>query len=319
MGFWAIQRLFFSFCLAFFGRLAGTVISGGRIMPGGYEGYTSAGAPTNGTSEVQTLTKSGTLSGGTFKLSFRGEVTGALNYNASAANIVAALEALPSIGTGGVTATGGTINSNPVVVTFAGNLGKRAITELIALAYNSLTGSSPSIGIAETTAGVDASGLGAPAGAELIDTTNGAQYINVGTAAAPDWQRVSAGPSGVVPQIAKVALAALDTGGGVLSWQNPEGVAIIIQRVELDTSVVATAACTIDVGTTASSATTTSDNLIDGLDVNAALGTFDNITDKGTNGKSRQKLAAGKWVTGTKASGAAAGLAGYAYIHYHRA
>jgi hypothetical protein len=42
----------------------------------------------------------------------------------------------------------------------------------------------------------------------------------------------------------------------------------------------------------------------------------DNLGDAGTNGKTRQKLAAGKWVTGSVASGAAAGLVGFAYIHY---
>jgi len=117
-------------------------------------------------------------------------------------------------------------------------------------------------------------------------------------------------------KIAKVALAAKDTGGGVLAWANPEVASIIIERIILDVTRAATAACTIDVGTTATSATTSSDNLIDGVDVNTAVGVFDNITDKGNNGKSKQKLESGKWVTGSKASGAAAGLAGYAYIFY---
>lgn len=119
--------------------------------------------------------------------------------------------------------------------------------------------------------------------------------------------------------VAKVALAALDTGGAALSWQNPEGVAIIIDRLELDVTTVTTGAGTISVGTTATNGTTSSANLIDTLDVNAATGLFDNITDKGTLGKSRQKLASGKWVTGSKASGALAGLVGFAYIHYHLA
>lgn len=114
----------------------------------------------------------------------------------------------------------------------------------------------------------------------------------------------------------KVALGVADTGGGVLSWQNPEGAAIIIERLIIDVTTASTAACTVDFGTTAVGATTSSDNLIDGLDVNAATGTFDNITDKGDNGKSRQKLASGKWVTGSMKTGAAAGLAGYAYIQY---
>lgn len=118
-------------------------------------------------------------------------------------------------------------------------------------------------------------------------------------------------------KIARVALAAVDTAGGVFAWQNPEAGSIVISRVEVNVTTVATGACTLDIGTTATNATTSSDTLIDGLDVNAATGLFDNITDKGTNGKSRQLLASGKWVTASKASGATAGLVGYAYIYYH--
>lgn len=119
-----------------------------------------------------------------------------------------------------------------------------------------------------------------------------------------------------VSKIAKVALGVADTGGGVLSWANPETGSIIITRVVLDVTTKSTGACTLDVGTTAASATTVVDTLLDGVDVGTAIGTFDNIEDQGTNGTSRQKLATGKWVTASKASGAAAGLAGYAYIEY---
>lgn len=118
--------------------------------------------------------------------------------------------------------------------------------------------------------------------------------------------------------VERVALGSSDSAGGILAWANPLDTSIFITKIVLDVTTVAAAACTIDVGTTATSAATSSDNLIDGLDVNAAIITADNITDKGTNGKSRQKLASGKWVTGSKATGAAASLAGYAYIHYTR-
>lgn len=120
-------------------------------------------------------------------------------------------------------------------------------------------------------------------------------------------------------RVVKVPLAAVDTAGGVFSWQNPEAGAIIIDRVELDVTTVATGACTVDVGSTSASATTLSDNLIDGADVHTAVALFDNITDIGANGKSRQKIAAGKWITGSTASGASAGIVGNAYIHYHLA
>jgi hypothetical protein len=119
-----------------------------------------------------------------------------------------------------------------------------------------------------------------------------------------------------ITKIVKVALGVADTGGGVLSWANPETGSIIITRVVLDVTTKSTSACTLDVGTTAASATTSSDTLIDGVDVGTAIGTFDNYEDAGTNGTSRQKLATGKWVTASKASGAAAGLVGYAYIEY---
>lgn len=115
--------------------------------------------------------------------------------------------------------------------------------------------------------------------------------------------------------IRKVALAALDTGGGVLAWQNPESGSIIITGFSVDVTTASTGACTVDFGTTATNATTSSDNLIDGASV-AAIAVLSNIDDKGTNGKSRQKLATGKWITGSMASGAAAGLVGYAYIRY---
>jgi len=115
----------------------------------------------------------------------------------------------------------------------------------------------------------------------------------------------------------RAALAALDTGGGVLSLANPEGADIIVTRLVLDITTAATGACTVDAGI-AAGATTSSDNLIDGLDVNAATGVFDNIEDKGTNGKTRQKWESDQYLTISMATGAAAGLAGYAYVEYIR-
>ena len=115
---------------------------------------------------------------------------------------------------------------------------------------------------------------------------------------------------------APLTLAALDTGGGVLAWVNPESVAIIITRITIDITTKSTAASTIDAGTTATSAATSSDNLIDGADAGAVEAVFDNYGDPGTNGKFKQKLAVGKWVTISRASGACAGLVGKAYIEY---
>jgi hypothetical protein len=116
-------------------------------------------------------------------------------------------------------------------------------------------------------------------------------------------------------KVAKVALAAVGTGGGIIAWQNPEAVSIHVLRVVLDITTQTSGACTADVGTTATNATTSSDNLIDGVSL-AASGLVDNLGDAGSNGKARQKLAAGKWVTASVASGTVTGLVGSAYIHY---
>jgi hypothetical protein len=111
-------------------------------------------------------------------------------------------------------------------------------------------------------------------------------------------------------------LAAVDTAGGIFSWKNPEAGDILIEHVALKVTTEATDACTVDVGTTDISATTSSDTLIDGVDVNTATGVFTNDESAGTNGKVRKRLKAGKWVTGSKASGASAGLKGTYEIYY---
>lgn len=111
-------------------------------------------------------------------------------------------------------------------------------------------------------------------------------------------------------------LAAVDTGGGVFAWQNPETGYILVQHVVMNVTTKTSGACTVDVGTTATNATTSSDNLIDGKDINAATGIFTNDESAGTNGKAFKRLATGKWVTGSVASGASAGLVGTYEIYY---
>ena len=118
-------------------------------------------------------------------------------------------------------------------------------------------------------------------------------------------------------QVFKVALAAVAGAGGVLAFQNPLGAPALVERLILDITTVATAAATVNAGTGATAATA-SDNLIDGLDVNAAAGVFDNLGDPGTNGKSRQRFGATDYVTISQATGDVAGLIGTAYVHLIR-
>jgi hypothetical protein len=158
----------------------------------------SAGAPVAGTSEVQTLTIGGTPTAGTFRLSFEGFTTAAITWsNVNATLLTAlntALQALPSLGATEITAAAGSLTAGigTITLTFGGNRGKQAIGANIAIADNSLTGTTPTLAVAETTPGVDATGRGAPKGALLIDTTTPKLYQNTGTATVPTWQVVGA-------------------------------------------------------------------------------------------------------------------------------
>lgn len=122
------------------------------------------------------------------------------------------------------------------------------------------------------------------------------------------------------PKIAIKALTGAALHAAVVAWQNPEAASIIITKCVVDVTTVATGAGKLDIGTTATNATTASDNLIDGIDVNAATGLLGQADGDGTtNSKLQQKLAAGKWVTFKEISGDVTGLVANAYIHYHLA
>jgi hypothetical protein len=151
----------------------------------GGSAYATAGAPTAGTTEVQTLTIGGTPTGGTFTITFNGYTTTAITWTDVDATLVAdvdaALEALTSIGTGNITAADGTLTSGigTITLTFAGTLAKKAVP--LAVCNSSLTGTLPTAVITETTPGVDASYRTATKGALLSDTTNGKLYIATAT------------------------------------------------------------------------------------------------------------------------------------------
>lgn len=159
--------------------------------------YVNAGVPGSGTSEVQTLTIGGTPTGGTFKLAFDGYTSGAITWSATnatlLANIQAGLDAMPNIGTNGAVAAAGTLTAGigTITLTFGANLIKMAVPTMT-VALNSLTGTNPTLAVAETTAGVTATMRGAAKGALVIDITNAKLYINTNTALNPTWTVVGA-------------------------------------------------------------------------------------------------------------------------------
>ncbi len=115
------------------------------ILPSPYYGETAEPiAPAQpacgaeGTSEVQTITIGGSPTGGTFTMSFRGSTTAPIAHNASAATVQAALQSLPTIGTGNVTVTGSA--GGPYTCTFTGDLAELNLPPMTA----SATGLTPS-------------------------------------------------------------------------------------------------------------------------------------------------------------------------------
>jgi hypothetical protein len=156
-----------------------------------------AGTPGNGTSCIQTITIGGTPTAGSFTCTYKGRTTAAITWSATngtlLANLDAALEALPTLAGGNsVTCAAGTLTAGigTITVTFTGNYAKLLIPAMTVT--NSLTGTSPTVANAITTAGVTADGRSSTKGALCVDTTNGLLYQNRGTTGtAPTWVEVS--------------------------------------------------------------------------------------------------------------------------------
>lgn len=120
-------------------------------------GYTATGPFSAGGAEVQTVTITGTPTGGTFTLTFTRNGTPAttapIAFDATAAALEAALEALPNLETGDVAVGGGPGPGTPWTVTFAAHLGNVA---LMTDDDSGLTGgTAPAVTVTQTTPGVD--------------------------------------------------------------------------------------------------------------------------------------------------------------------
>ncbi len=124
--------------------------------------------PYGGSSEeVQTLTITGTPTGGTYTLTYSGQPTAALPYNATAAQVRTALEALSNIGAGNVTTGGGAHPGTPITVTFTGTLANTNVAQMTANSAGLTGGSTPTVTPTTTTAG------GADLGSSGSETAKG--------------------------------------------------------------------------------------------------------------------------------------------------
>lgn len=114
------------------------------------------------TEEVQTLTEGG--SGLTsFTVTFDGDTTDAIDDDATAADVQAALEALDSVGDGNVVVTGGPLATGPFIVQFVGDLANKDVAAMT----TTPTGGTGTVTVATTTAG---GADGSADGREVLDS-----------------------------------------------------------------------------------------------------------------------------------------------------
>jgi hypothetical protein len=112
--------------------------------------------------EVQTVTVTGAPTGGTFTLTVEGGTTGGIAFDATAAAVQTALEALAAVEPGDITVTGAA--GGPYTLTF--NRGGGNVAQITASGASLTGGTSPSVAIATTTQGAStgAGGTEAPTG-----------------------------------------------------------------------------------------------------------------------------------------------------------
>lgn len=137
--------------------LTGAYTKGGNAWDvGPYDVVATGGAA----AEVQRVTITGSPNGGSFTLTFNGETTGNIAYNASAANVQTALMALPNLDTGDVVCSGGALPGSFVVMTFGGNYAGENPPEMTADGSGLTGGSNPAVAVTTTTQGAGAEPAG---------------------------------------------------------------------------------------------------------------------------------------------------------------
>lgn len=162
------------------GRDDGFEVSGDAFAKGMTVGQAMGGV----TPEVQTVTKTGTVTSGTFTITIveTGETTAAIQYNDNAATIQAAIAALASIEPGEIVVGGGPISSTPATFTYTGPYFAGKNVAQLTIDSSSLVGGG-SYTVTTTTPGADAviDIPPAPAGATIADVYLDSSWAALGT------------------------------------------------------------------------------------------------------------------------------------------
>jgi hypothetical protein len=107
----------------------------------------------SGVDEVQTITITGTPTGGTFTLTYDGQTTSAIAYNATAADVKTALAALSNVHAEDITTAGGGLPGTPVTVTFGGGEFDGSNVPQMTATGSLTGGSTPAVAVTTTTGG----------------------------------------------------------------------------------------------------------------------------------------------------------------------
>jgi len=140
--------------------------------------------------EIQQITITGTPTGGTFTLTFVGVTTGPIDFDATAAEVDTALEALSLIGAGDVTCTGGPLPGTAVDCEFTGALANTNVPQMIPDGTLLTGGTSPTVSVATTQGGNEGTG-----GETLLDIISSFQSLTAGTFGASKNTKGSAAPN----------------------------------------------------------------------------------------------------------------------------
>ncbi|MEL3944877.1 hypothetical protein [Streptomyces sp. LNU-CPARS28] len=103
--------------------------------------------------EVQSVAITGSPTGGTYTLTFAGQTTAGIAYDATASAVQSALEALSNVEVGDVVCAGGPHPGTPVTVTFLGQYAGTDVAQMTASAAGLTGGTSPAVNVTTTTPG----------------------------------------------------------------------------------------------------------------------------------------------------------------------
>ena len=118
-----------------------------------------SGLTGGGVDEQQTITITGTPTGGTFNATVivggRSETTSDIAYNAAASAVETAIEGLSIVPSGEASCSGGAFPGSAVVVTFSGSLGSTNVPMMAGDGSGLTGGTSPAVAVTETRTGID--------------------------------------------------------------------------------------------------------------------------------------------------------------------